>query len=59
MPKFEIDAFQIQFIDHENDNKFTYFMGFDQGDDWTSPETELSEENDTLIKEIRKLCYGN
>jgi len=29
MSKYEIDVLQIQFIDHENDNTITYFMGFD------------------------------
>jgi len=59
MPKFEIDTLQIQFIDNETDDSFIYFMGYDEGDDHTSPETELSEENKSLIKDIRNRCYGS
>jgi hypothetical protein len=54
MPKFEIDTLQIQFLDNETDDSFIYFMGYDEGDDYTSPETELSDENKNLIKDIRK-----
>ena len=59
MSKFEIDTLQIQFLDNETDDSFIYFMGYDEGDDYTSPETELSDENKNLIKDIRNRCFGS
>ncbi len=61
MSKFEIDTLQIQFINHITDDSFIYFMGYDQGDDYTSPEDamrEMTEENRALVNDIRNRCYG-
>jgi hypothetical protein len=60
MSTFEIDTLQIQFINHSTDDSFIYFMGYDQGDDYTSPDEamgEMTEENRALINDLRERCY--
>ena len=51
---FQFDNITISFYDHETEEEFQYFMGYDSGNDYTSEDEHMDKMNndDPEYKEI-------
>lgn len=58
--KFRFDYLKIDFIDENFENEWSYFMGFDCGDDYTIPHEYIEKIDDEIeekLENIRKICF--